>query len=324
VKSFFKHGARTSALVIASILCSFSQVGHGQQTAGQGLEVLRIRPNFYVIFGAGGNIAVQIGSTGVVLVNTGAVETADRVLETIKKITDQPIRYIINTGADPEDVGGNGVLSKAGRNILPPGPATVLAAQQVLLRMSAPSGRKALFPEDAWPTESFAERRKDLYLNQEGIFIYREPAAHSDGDSVVLFRGSDIVVAGRTIDTNRFPVIDVTKGGSIQGEIEALNHIIDLSVRPLPFFYQGGGTYIVPANGRIYDYIDLVDYRDMVVTVRDTVEDMIHHGMTLAEIKAARPAKAYEGRHGAKSGPWTTDDFVEAVYKGLAAKEAKK
>ena len=280
------------------------------QSAAKDLEVLRIRPNFYVIFGAGGNIAVQTGSTGTVLVNTGSEEASGRVLEAIKKITDQPIRYIINTGSDPEDVGGNAGLSKAGRNILPPGPATILAAQQVLLRMSAPTGRKAPFPEDAWPTESFAEKRKDLYLNQEGIFIYREPAAHSDGDSVVLFRGSDVVVTGRILDTNRFPLIDLAKGGSIQGEIDALNNILDMSVRPLPFFHQGGGTIIVPGNGRLYDYIDLVDYRDMVVVVRDTVADMFHRGMTLAQVKAARPAKAYEGRYG------PADDFVEAIYKG--------
>ena len=297
--------------------CVFTQLLHSQGKNGKEIEALRIRPNFYVIFGAGGNIAIQIGSTGVVLVNTGKAEASDRVLEAIRKITDQPIRYIINTGADADDVGGNAALSKAGLNILPPGPATILAAQQVLLRMSAPTGKKALFPEDAWPTESFAEKRRDLYLNQEGIFIYRVPAAHSDGDSVVLFRGSDVVVTGEIIDTNRFPVIDVTKGGSIQGEIGALNQILDISVRPLPFFYQGGGTYIVPGNGRIYDYIDLVDYRDMVVVVRDTVEDMIRRGMTIAEIKAAHPAKAYEGRYGATSGPWTTDNFVEAVYKGL-------
>jgi glyoxylase-like metal-dependent hydrolase (beta-lactamase superfamily II) len=289
----------------------FLQVAHSQQNAGKDLEVMRIRPNFYVIFGAGGNIAVQIGSTGVVLVNTGTAEASGRVLEAIRKITDQPIRYIINTDADPDNVSGNGTLSKAGRNILPPGPATILAAQQVLLRMSAPSGRTAPFPEDTWPTESFAEPRKDLYLNQEGIFIYRERAAHSDGDSVVLFRGSDVVVTGKIIDTNRFPVIDVAKGGSIRGEIQALNHILDLSVRPLPFFYQGGGTTIVPGNGRIYDYIDLVDYRDMVVVVRDTVEDMIHRSMTLDQIKAAHPAKAYEGRYG------RPDDFVETIYKGL-------
>jgi cyclase len=296
---------------IGLLLLGFVAVAHSQQTATDDLEVLRIRPNFYVIFGAGGNIAVQTGSTGVVLVNTGSAEASGRALEAVKMITDQPIRYIINTGADPEDVGGNATLSKAGRNILPPGPATILAAQQVLLRMSAPTGRKAPFPEDAWPTESFAEKRKDLYLNQEGIFIYREPAAHTDGDSVVLFRGSDVVVTGRILDTSRFPSIDVVRGGSIQGEIDALNHILDLSVRPLPFFHQGGGTTIVPANGRIYDYIDLVDYRDMVVIVRNSVADMFRRGMTLAEIKAAHPAKAYEGRYG------SPDDFVEAIYKGL-------
>ena len=150
VKSLFRIGL---------LLLGFVAVTHSQQTANKDLEVLRIRPNFYVIFGAGGNIAVQTGSTGVVLVNTGSAEASGRALEAVKKITDQPIRYIINTGADPDDVGGNATLSKAGRNILPPGPATILAAQQVLLRMSAPTGRKAPFPEDAWPTESFAEKR---------------------------------------------------------------------------------------------------------------------------------------------------------------------
>jgi glyoxylase-like metal-dependent hydrolase (beta-lactamase superfamily II) len=318
VKPFLKNGGWAAALGAFTFL-GFLQVGHTQQNTGKDLEVLKVRPNFYVIFGAGGNIAVQTGPTGVVLVNTGAAEAAASALEVIKRITGQPIRYIINTSADANDVGGNAVLSKAGINILPPGPATILAAQQVLLRMSAPTGRKAAFPEDAWPTESFAEPRKDLYLNQEGIFIYREPAAHSDGDSIVLFRGSDVVVTGQIIDTDRFPVIDTAKGGSIQGEIEALNQVLDLSVRPFPFFYQGGGTTIVPGQGRLYDYIDLVDYRDMVVTVRDTVEDMMHRGMALAEIKAAHPAKAYEGRYGAP------DDFVEVIYKGLTApKQPKK
>jgi glyoxylase-like metal-dependent hydrolase (beta-lactamase superfamily II) len=315
---FFKHGRWTVVMGIAMMLFGFTRITNSQGSGANELEVLRIRPNFYVIFGAGGNIAVQIGSTGVVLVNTGRAEAAGRVLETIKKITNQPVRYIINTDADPENVGGNAALSKAGLNILPPGPATILAAQQVLLRMSAPSGRTALFPEDTWPTESFAEPRKDLYLNQEGIFIYRERAAHSDGDSVVLFRGSDAVVTGKIIDTNRYPVIDTAKGGSIQGEIDALNHVLDLSVRPLPFFHQGGGTTIIPGNGRLYDYIDLVDYRDMVVILRNTVEDMIRRGMTLDEIKAAHPAKAYEGLYGAP------DDFVEAIYKGLTAKQPKK
>jgi cyclase len=303
------------------MVCSYTQLAHSQQSAARGLEISQIRPNFFVIFGAGGNIAVQVGVNGVVMVNTGTIDAAARVLQAVKKITDQPIRYIINTGANPDDVGGNGVLSKAGRNILGPGPATILAAQPVLFRMSAPNGKIAPFPEDTWPTETFNEPRKDLYLNQEGIFVYRERGAGSDGNSVVLFRGSDIVVAGQVVDTTRFPVIETEKGGTIQGEIDALIHILDLSVRPLPYLFQGGGTVIVPGHGRLYDYFDLVDYRDMVVTVRDNVKDMIQRGMTLLEVKAARPAKAYERRYGATSGPWTTDDFVEAIYKGLTGKK---
>ena len=160
-----------------------------------------------------------------------------------------------------------------------------------------------------------------MYFNGEGLQIYHEPAAHSDGDSVVLFRASDVVVAGDIIDANRFPVIDLARGGSIQGEINALNHIIELSVRPIPFVFEEGGTYIVPGHGRVYDRRDVVEYRDMVVTIRDIVQNMIQHGMTLPQIKEASPAKAYEREYGAQSGPWTTSDFVEAVYKSLTARK---
>jgi glyoxylase-like metal-dependent hydrolase (beta-lactamase superfamily II) len=158
-------------------------------------------------------------------------------------------------------------------------------------------------------------------MNHEGIQIYREPPAHSDSDSIVLFRGSDVVVTGDILDANRFPVIDTSKGGSIQGEINVLNQVIDLSFRPMPFVFGEGGTLVVPGHGRIYDRQDMVEYRDMVVTIRDIIQDMIQRGMTLSQIKEASPGKAYEREYGAKSGSWTTDDFVEAVYKGLIAKK---
>lgn len=289
-----------------------------------------------MIAGAGGNVAVQTGNDGTILINAGSADAADRLVAAIKKVTDQPIRYIINTSANGDFVGGNARVAHAGRNVLAAGPeplggefernmtsnyaATIFAAEQVLFRMSAPRGQKAPFPEDTWPVEIFSERRRDMYFNGEGLLIYHEPAAHSDGDSVVLFRASDVVVAGDVIDATRFPVIDLARGGSIQGEINALNHVIELSVRPMPFVFQKGGTYIVPGHGRVYDRRDVVEYRDMVVTIRDIIQDMIQHGMTLAQIKEASPAKAYEQEYGAKSGSWTTDDFVEAVYKGLTAK----
>ncbi len=312
---------------------------HGQQ-ARHALETIQLRPNFYVIAGAGANVSVHIGSDGVVLVDAGRFDAADDVLAAIRSLTAQPIRYIIDTGADADHVGGNGILARAGRSIFAMGPeplggefakamtngfaASILASEGALVRMSAPTGRPSPFPSDAWPTETFVERRRDLYLNGEGIQVFRQPAAHSDSDSIVFFRGADIVAAGDVLDATRFPVITWQEGGSIQGEIDALNHIIDLSVRPRPLIFQQGGTYVVPGHGRIYDQIDVVEYRDMVVTIRDIVADMIERGLTMDQVVAAQPAKAFAPQYGSTSGLWTTDEFVRAVYTSLTGRTSRR
>jgi cyclase len=326
------------AMAIAGLLLCIGGPGKTAraQTGNEDVEVLRIRPSFYMIAGAGGNIGVQIGEDGVVLVDAGSQEASDRVVAAIRKLTIQPIRYIINTGADADHVGGNGKIAKAGRSIFAMGPepvggefakamtngyaASILATENVLMRMSAPTGQASPFPNDAWPTETFHENRRYIYFNHEGIEILRQPAAHSDADSVVFFRASDVVAAGDILDTTRFPVIDLQKGGSVQGEIAALNRVIGLSVRPMPLAFQNGGTYVLPGHGRVCDQSDVVEYRDMIVIIRDVIQDMIGRGMTLDQIKAAAPAKGYEPPYGAKAGPWTTDNFVEAVYKSLAGK----
>jgi glyoxylase-like metal-dependent hydrolase (beta-lactamase superfamily II) len=303
------------------------------QDSGDSLDIVRLRSNFYVIAGAGGNISAQIGPDGVVLVDAGSSEAASRVLVALKKVTDQPIRYIINTGPDADHVGGNGALAKAGRSIFAAGmeplggdfakamtngfAASIIAPNDLLLRMSAPTGQIALFPADSWPTEAFAEKRKYIYMNREGIEIFRLPAAHSDSDSFVFFRASDVIAAGDVLDANHFPLIDLEKGGSIQGEIDALNRLIDLSVRPIPFIFQGGGTYIIPGHGHVYDLSDVVEYRDMIVIIRNLIQDMIDHGKTLAQIQEASPAKGWEQQYGSHSGPGTTNNFVEAIYKSL-------
>jgi glyoxylase-like metal-dependent hydrolase (beta-lactamase superfamily II) len=156
-------------------------------------------------------------------------------------------------------------------------------------------------------------------MNDEGIEVLYQPAAHSSTDSFVLFRGSDVVVTGDVMDTTRFPVIDLANGGSIQGEIEALNRLIDLTIAPTPFIYKDVGTYVVPGHGRLSEQMEVVDYRDMVVTVRDNVAALKKQGKTLEQTKAARPALPFETRYGAKTGPWTTDMFIEAIYKSVGA-----
>jgi glyoxylase-like metal-dependent hydrolase (beta-lactamase superfamily II) len=315
--------ARLLTIVAALGLGGVAQLAFAQQNQTGDLEVLEVVPNFYMITGAGGNIAVQIGPDGVVLVNAGAANRTDKVLAAIRKLTPEPIRYIINTNADPDNVGGNAILAKAGqaftRNV---GLATVLSTESVLDRMSASvSGKQAAYPVDAWPIETFITKVKSMYLNREGIQVISAPAAHSDGDAVVFFRRSDVLVAGDVLDTTRFPVIDLEKGGSIQGEIDALNRIIEIAIPSIPLVWQDGGTYVIPGRGRICDQADVVEYRDMVTIVRDVVQDLMKQGMTLDQIKKANPANGYRKRYGTDSGPWTTDMFIEAIYKSLTAKK---
>jgi glyoxylase-like metal-dependent hydrolase (beta-lactamase superfamily II) len=184
--------------------------------------------------------------------------------------------------------------------------------------MSAPTGSVAPYPVVAWPTETFTRRLKSLHLNQEAIQVFRYPNAHSDSDCVVLFRASDVIVTGDIVDMTRFPIIDVDKGGGVNGEIAALNHLIDLAVPSIPLpFLEEGGTRIVPGHGRIAEEAELVEYRDMVTIVRDRIQSLIAKGRTLDQVKAANPTQGFRSRYGADTGSWTTDMFVEAIYRDL-------
>lgn len=289
-----------------------------------------------MIVGAGGNIAVQTGDDGVVVVDSGSAANADKVLATIRRLSPAPIRYIINTSADADHVGGNDRLARAGQSVMPAigltggginigaalnngGSASILATENALARMSAPTGKESAFPASAWPTDTFSEPQKDFYLNGEAIISYLTPAAHTDGDSIVYFRRSDVVVAGEVLDMTRWPMIDRARGGSTQGLLNALNHIIEITVPALPLYWQEGGTYVVPGKGRLCDEADVVEYRDMITIIRDVIEDMMKKGMTLEQIQKADPTKDYRPRYGTDSGPWTTAMFVEAIYRDLTA-----
>jgi len=302
----------------------------GQQASETGdLEVLQLRPNFFMIAGAGGNISVQVGEDGVVVVDAGLAARADAVVAAIKRITSRPIRYVIDTSADPDHVGGNETISKAGQTLFTApgsigvpgnflgGVASILSAGQVLERISAPTGKASPFPVGAWPTETFDDARKYMYLNGEGIEVLHQRAAHTDGDVLVFFRRSDAVVAGDILDTTRFPVIDVARGGTITGEIAALNRLVELAIPSVPIVSREAGTLVIPGHGRVCDQTDVVEYRDMVTIIRDRVRDLITAGMSLDQIKAAAPARGYTARYGSDSGPWKTNNFVEAIYQSL-------
>lgn len=284
------------------------------------LRVLQVREDVYLIAGAGANIVVQIGSQGVIVVDTGAAAYANEVLATIKRLTDRPIRYILNTGPEADHVGGNEVLAKAGvafgQNAAGPNAPTphapIVATLGVLQRMSV-----ANYSDGAWPTQTlFNQKLKTLYLNGQGIEIFTKNGI-SDANAVVLFRGSDVLVTGGIFDVTRFPVIDLANGGSIQGEIDALNDLIDLAIPNAPLTWLDGGTTVVPARGRLCQQAELVEYRDMLTIIRDRVRHEIEQGKTLEQIKQAKPAGGYAPRYGSDQGSWTTDMFIEAVYRSL-------
>ena len=293
-----------------------------QQPSAVHLEILAVRPNFYMIAGAGGNLGFQVGADGVVVVDSGSPASADAVVEAIKRVTPRPIRYLIDTSADADHVGGNETVAKAGQTLFTQGgigvnadflggAASILSVEQVLTRMSAPASK---YPIGAWPTETFNQPRKYMFLNGEGIEIFHQPAAHTDGDAIVFFRRSDVVMAGDIFDTTRFPVIDIAKGGSIHGEIAGLQKLVDTAIPSVPIVSREDGTLIIPGHGRICDQLDVVEYRDMVTIVRDRIRDLMKQGLTLEQVKAASPARGYLRRYGAGT---SANDFIEAVYRSM-------
>jgi cyclase len=332
----------TAAVAVCAALClvdpgEVEWLEAAPQTPGAAptasLEVLDVRPTFFVIAGAGGNVGVQVGEDGVVVVDAGSAASASAVLAAITRMTPQPIRYIIDTGPDADHVGGNETLSKAGEPFSRgtriggqqgdfTGPvASILATEGVLQRMTAATGSAPAYAVGGWPTETFHYARKAMYLNQEAIEVLHQPAAHTDSDAFVFFRRSDVVMAGDVLDTRQFPVIDIERGGSIQGEIASLNRLSELAVASVPIVSREAGTIVVPGHGRLCDQFDVIEYRDMVTIIHDRVRDLVEAGRSLAEVTSANPAKGYVGRYGNEGGTWTTNQFIEAVYRSLVKEQ---
>jgi glyoxylase-like metal-dependent hydrolase (beta-lactamase superfamily II) len=242
------------------------------------------------------------------------------------------MRYVINTSAAPEHVGGNARLAAAASFRRAGGSgfgsatrelgtaATIVAHDGVLAAMSNPPGQAQAAPEAAWPSETYFDAFHKLseYVNGEPVLLYHAPKANTDGDSVVFFRHSEVISAGNLMSTVSYPVIDVDKGGTINGVIGGLNQILDLAVAE---YRSQGGTWVVPGRGRLSDTADVASYRNMLVMIRDRVADLKKKGMTLDQVKAARPSLDFDGRYGATTGPWTTDMFISAIYRTLQEKK---
>jgi glyoxylase-like metal-dependent hydrolase (beta-lactamase superfamily II) len=291
------------------------------------VQVLPVQGNVFMVVGAGGNITVQAGDDGVLLVDTGLASMSDKVLAAMRTISTRPLRYIINTTEREDHTGGNAAIADTGE-IVPfrepnytAGPqgaldttkASVISYLTVFHRLAAPTGKTPLIPEAGWPDNTYSTPQKRLYFNDEPVVITHQPA-NTDGNSVILFRKSDVVSVGDLLDLTAYPIIDLEAGGSIHAMVEALNRLIDITV---PRANAAGGTLVVPGHGRIADHAEVVYYRDMIAIIRDRIQDMIRKGMTLEQVKAARATRDYDPRYGKATGAWTTDMFVEAAYQSL-------
>lgn len=330
-------------LHVAVLVALVTSVASAQQPVGlvpldypppplivDGVEILKVQGQVYLFAGAGGNVTVQLGDEGVMLVDAGAPGQAQKLINAVRRLSSKPLRFLVNTSADADHVGGNGDLVEAYEGTRGPRPQQIggvnplgqnvgvltIAHEGAYNRMIQGSPELPALTGDALPLSTFFTPRKEFFSNGEPIQVIAQPNAHTDGDVIVFFRKSDVVSAGDVFNTTSYPVIDTARGGTIQGTLEALNTLIDLAI---PERNQMGGTRIIPGHGRISNEADLIEYRDMVTIVRDRVQEMAKKGMTLAQIKAARPSLEYDGLYGTTPGPGSMDHFLEAVYQGVRA-----
>ncbi|MGD0964829.1 MAG: MBL fold metallo-hydrolase [Candidatus Acidiferrales bacterium] len=285
------------------------------------VHVLHVQGGVYMLVGAGPNITVQVGPDSLLVVDAGTPDLSDDVLAAIRKLSERPIEFIVDTSADADHTGGNHNLAKTGwfvpvENAVNPefSGAAIIAHINALNSMSLAAGGRTPVAQNLWPTDTYDTDFWAVFTS-EPVIIEHPRSAHTDGDSFVFFRRSDVISTGDIFTPSHYPVIDLQNGGSLHGTIDALNRILEVIV---PDENEEGGTYVIPGHGHLCDITDVANYRDMVTIVRDRIQDLVNKGMTLEQVKAAKPTFDYDVIYGSDTGPWATDTFIETAYRELS------
>jgi len=330
----FQGRAVRGVMVAAAVVTGAALAVAGRAVAQQQdfdkvqIDTVKVRDNVYMLVGAGGNTTVFTGDEGILVVDTQFAPLSTKIINAIRAISQGPIRYVVSTHMHGDHIGGNEAISKAGRtraggNVVgdlgagATGQAAIIAHENVLTRLSAPpaAGQQQV-PFGQWPTETYFGKKREFLFNGEAVQIIHQPKAHTDGDSLVFFRKSDVVATGDLFTTVMYPFIDVANGGSITGEVDALNAILDITV---PSNVNEGGTLVIPGHGRLSDEQDVIEYRDMATIVRDRIKEYVKRGLTLDQVKAKKPTLDFDPRYGQDTGFWTTSMFIETIYKEMVA-----
>jgi glyoxylase-like metal-dependent hydrolase (beta-lactamase superfamily II) len=243
--------------------------------------------SYYYLAGAGGNIGLSVGDDGVVMIDDQFAPLTDKIVTAIGELNDGEIRFVINTHVHGDHTGGNENLGRMG--------VLILARDEVRVRLAEQAS------DDALPVLTYSGNIT-LHINGEEVFVLPVPPAHTDGDSYIYFKGSDVLHAGDVFRTVAFPVIDLNNGGTLDGTIEALGVIIGLA---------GPNTKIVPGHGEVSSREDVMEFRDMVIDVKAKVGPMVERGMTYEQVARANPTAEYNAKWG------DPERFLTAVYAEL-------
>lgn len=277
--------------------------------AAQNFDTVQVRAvkageGVYMLTGLGGNIGASVGADGVILVDDQFAPLTDKIRAAVAAISNGPIRFVLNTHWHFDHTGGNENLGKAG--------VLIVAHDNVRRRMSVGQFIEALgrqeppSPQAALPVVTFTDA-VTLYLNGDSINAFHVAPAHTDGDAIVWFRRANVVHMGDTFFNGRFPFVDLSSGGSVNGVIAAADRVLAIA---------DANTRIIPGHGPLGDRAALQAYRTMLVTVRDRIKQAVAAGRTLAQVQAAKPTAEFDAAWG--TGRITPTLFVELLYQDLS------